>query len=314
MRIHSGFLGPGATWDPLREATPFRLRGFHPLCRAFQCPSTITRLSDSLFGRQSERKGPTTPRTQRLPALTRVRFGLIRFRSPLLTEYLFLPVLRCFTSRRSLHAPYIFRCGSLDMTPAGFPHSEILGSRFVCQLPEAYRRLLRPSSAPSAKASTLCPYKLDHKNYKDARVHCAVLKLRTIPVLPGAYPSTHPRMTRRPTKRRFIRTRRTRVQPPSPPATPRPPVEDHRDDLRMTRANRPQPVPSGPNSVPNQPPHPPHPFHPRENPRSTRPGPADEPAIVDVPPMSSTPDTDGPSVGLDIATGHEGPARLPDAP
>lgn len=50
------------------------------------------------------------------------------------------------------------------MTAAGFPHSEILGSRFVCQLPEAYRRLQRPSSAPSAKASTLCPYKLDHKD------------------------------------------------------------------------------------------------------------------------------------------------------
>ena len=157
MQIHSGFLGPGATWDPLREATPFRLRGSHPLCRAFQCPSTMTRLSDSLLGRQSELKGPTTPHTQRLPALTRIRFGLIRFRSPLLTEYLFLPVLRCFTSRRSLHTPYIFRCGSLDMTPAGFPHSDILGSRFVCQLPEAYRRLQRPSSAPSAKASTLCP-------------------------------------------------------------------------------------------------------------------------------------------------------------
>ena len=51
------------------------------------------------------------------------------------------------------------------MTAAGFPHSENLGSRFVCQLPEAYRRLQRPSSAPSAKASTLCPYKLDHKDY-----------------------------------------------------------------------------------------------------------------------------------------------------
>lgn len=51
------------------------------------------------------------------------------------------------------------------MTRAGFPHSDILGSRFVCQLPEAYRRLQRPSSAPSAKASTLCPYKLDHKNH-----------------------------------------------------------------------------------------------------------------------------------------------------
>ena len=51
------------------------------------------------------------------------------------------------------------------MTRAGFPHSEILGSRFVCQLPEAYRRLLRPSSAPGAKASTLCTYKLDHKDH-----------------------------------------------------------------------------------------------------------------------------------------------------
>ena len=165
MQIHSRFLGPGATWDPLREATPFRLRGSHPLCRAFQCPSTMTRLSDSLLGRQSQLKGPTTPHTQRLPALTRIRFGLIRFRSPLLTEYLFLAVLRCFTSRRSLHTPYIFRCGSHDMTRAGFPHSDILGSRFVCQLPEAYRRLQRPSSAPSAKASTLCPYKLDHKDH-----------------------------------------------------------------------------------------------------------------------------------------------------
>jgi hypothetical protein len=101
---------------------------------------------------------------------------------------------------------------------------------------------------------------------------------------------------------------------PHPPDTRRPQVDDHRDDLRVTRANRPQPVPSGPNSVPNRPPHQPHPFHPRVNPRSTKPGPADEPAIVDVPPVSSTPVTDGPSVGLDIATGHEGPTRLPDAP
>ncbi len=33
---------------------------------------------------------------------------------------------------------------------AGFPHSEILGSKPVYRLPEAYRRLLRPSSAPDA--------------------------------------------------------------------------------------------------------------------------------------------------------------------
>ena len=156
-RIHTGFLGPRATWDPLREVTSFRLRGSHPLRRAFQCPSTITRLSDSLTGYQPGLKGPTTPPMQRLVAITHERFGLFRFRSPLLTEYLFLSVLRCFTSRRSLHTPYIFRCGSHDMTRAGFPHSETLGSQLVCQLPEAYRRLQRPSSAPSAKASTLCP-------------------------------------------------------------------------------------------------------------------------------------------------------------
>jgi hypothetical protein len=83
------------------------------------------------------------------------------------------------------------------MTRAGFPHSDILGSRFVCQLPEAYRRLQRPSSAPSAKASTLCPYKLDHNNSfkKDARVHCAVLKLRpgNCHPHPSAYPPPGPR-------------------------------------------------------------------------------------------------------------------------
>ena len=45
---------------------------------------------------------------------------------------------------------------------AGFPHSEISGSKLVCQLPEAYRRLLRPSSPPIAKASTVCAYSLDH--------------------------------------------------------------------------------------------------------------------------------------------------------
>ena len=157
MQIHSRFLGPGATWDPLREATPFRLRGSHPLCRAFQCPSTITRIFDSMSACQHRPRGPTTPNMQRLTAITHARFSLIRFRSPLLTEYLFLAVLRCFTSRRSLHTPYIFRCRSHDMTRAGFPHSEILGSQSGYRLPEAYRRFLRPSSVPGAKASTVCP-------------------------------------------------------------------------------------------------------------------------------------------------------------
>ena len=54
----------------------------------------MTRLSDSPPQRQLELKGPTTPTAQRLPAITRDRFSLIRFRSPLLTESLLfsLPV------------------------------------------------------------------------------------------------------------------------------------------------------------------------------------------------------------------------------
>ena len=44
---------------------------------------------------------PATPRTQPPTGITRPWFGLIRFRSPLLTEYPFLQVLRCFTSLRT---------------------------------------------------------------------------------------------------------------------------------------------------------------------------------------------------------------------
>ena len=40
----------------------------------------------------------------------------------------------------------------------GFPHSEIFGSKVAYRLPEAYRRLLRPSSAFCVKASTIRPY------------------------------------------------------------------------------------------------------------------------------------------------------------
>lgn len=284
MQIHSGFLGPGATWDPLREATPFRLRGCHPLCRTFPGPSTITRLSDSLLDRQTQLKGPTTPNAQRLPAITHARFGLIRFRSPLLTEYLFLPVLRCFTSRRSLHTPYIFRCGSHDMTRAGFPHSEILGSRFVCQLPEAYRRLLRPSSAPGAKASTLCTYKLDHKDH--SKMLASTVQ----------FSSNH-----RP--------------PPSTPAPtpPRPPPEGDNHDLAVrpdqtapTKATPPtgcslrtqqraKPTPTTSNPVPS----------PQQaagvlgaTDHRSRP-------VVDVPPVSTTPHTLGEGMGLDTRPPHD---------
>jgi hypothetical protein len=71
--------------------------------------------------------------------------------------FLFLRVLRCFTSPRSLQPPYEFRWRQPPIKAARFPHSEIPGSKSGCRLPEAYRRLPRPSSAPDAKASTVCP-------------------------------------------------------------------------------------------------------------------------------------------------------------
>jgi hypothetical protein len=57
------------------------------------------------------------------------------------------------------------------MTPAGLPHSDTPGSQLGCQLPRAYRRLQRPSSALDAKASTMCPSQLVsqtlNKNHKE---------------------------------------------------------------------------------------------------------------------------------------------------
>ena len=51
--------------------------------------------------------------------------------------------------------------GHGDLKEAGFPHSEICGSKPICRLPAAYRRLSRPSSPVIAKASTTCTYSLD---------------------------------------------------------------------------------------------------------------------------------------------------------
>src|SRR5207302_5408344 len=76
----------------------------------------------------------------------------------------FLWVLRCFSSPACLHAGYVFTYGYARITTREFPHSEILGSMTGQRLPQAYRSRPRPSSALSAKASTVCPCSLDQKN------------------------------------------------------------------------------------------------------------------------------------------------------
>ena len=55
--------------------------------------------------------------------------------------------------------PHVYLCIQYTLhgsSPCVFPHSEIRGYNAYLQLPAAYRSLSRPSSAPDAKAFTLC--------------------------------------------------------------------------------------------------------------------------------------------------------------
>jgi hypothetical protein len=90
-------------------------------------------------------------------------FGLFRVRSPLLAEsltcFLFLQVLRWFTSLGCLQPTYGFSGRSSGISLSGLPHSEILGSKPVCGSPKliaAYHvlhRLLAPRHSPYALSS-----------------------------------------------------------------------------------------------------------------------------------------------------------------
>jgi hypothetical protein len=100
--------------------------------------------------------GPTTPEWPKP-----LRFGLIRVRSPLLTEslicFLFLEVLRWFTSLGSPLRHYVFMSRSLDMTPVGLPHSDISGSKRACRSPKLIAAccVLHRLSVPRHPPSTL---------------------------------------------------------------------------------------------------------------------------------------------------------------
>ena len=115
----------------------FHVRGYHPLWPDFPDCSTRTYAIMST--------------------------GLFRFRSPLLTESRLIsipPVTEMFQFTGFASHTYEFSVGYL--LRGGFPHSEIAGSKLVCQLADTYRRLPRPSSPSVAKASTMCAYSLDH--------------------------------------------------------------------------------------------------------------------------------------------------------
>ena len=86
---------------------------------------------------------------------------------------LFLKVLRCFSSPGSLRIAMYSLC---DTLAGEFPHSEVSGSKLICQLPEAYRRLSRPSSPIIAKASTMCSYSLDPITLTSVARHRSFIK------------------------------------------------------------------------------------------------------------------------------------------
>ncbi len=95
--------------------------------------------------------------------------------------FLFLWVLRCFTSPRSLPLPYVFRQGSPDITPVSFEVSLFGDPRIEACLP-APRGLSQVTTSFIGSwclgihrlPLVACCY------YKDARVHCEVLNIRAV--------------------------------------------------------------------------------------------------------------------------------------
>ena len=87
------------------------------------------------------------------------RFGLFRFRSPLLTEsilVLFLRILRCFTSPRIASSILLIQTETTPYKQCQVSPFGNLRIKACVPLPEAYRSLLRPSSPDEAKASINC--------------------------------------------------------------------------------------------------------------------------------------------------------------
>src|SRR5215470_2424411 len=88
------FSGPVLLGIPLGSRKGFAYRGITFCADAFLTSSATLAISYSLPDQQLRPSGPATPITQRLLAMTRGRFGLFPFRSPLLREsrLLSLPV------------------------------------------------------------------------------------------------------------------------------------------------------------------------------------------------------------------------------
>ena len=129
----------------LPPTSRFRLRGSHPLRQALPKP----------FGYRSVwiMQSSTPPRSR--GGLGSSYFARRYFRNRCF--FLFLALLRCFSSGGS--PPYVMdsRMDDMDLPCRVSPFGYLRIDGYLL-LPEAFRSLSRPSSAPGAKASALCPF------------------------------------------------------------------------------------------------------------------------------------------------------------
>ena len=135
----------------------------HPLRRTIPDASTDTRES-CLQVAACTRTHPTTPHTQPLPGITRTRFSLIRYRSPLHTEsQLFSSPtgtemfhFPASTPTQTMHSP----AGNTTQPVLGFPIRTSSDQRFVGNSPRhnaashVLHRLSMPRHPPYARNKT----------------------------------------------------------------------------------------------------------------------------------------------------------------
>ena len=82
--------------------------------------------------------------------------------------FLFLRLLRCFSSAGVPTIHYVFMYCWLCMTTAGFPHSDISGSIDICSSPELFAachvllRHLMPRHSPCALNSLTCFFPIEN--------------------------------------------------------------------------------------------------------------------------------------------------------
>ena len=85
-QIHTEFQEFRVTWENTPEPHPYTYGTLTLYGAPFQGTSTSDKVSHSATGRQTDTNAPTTPQMQPLPGITHLRFSLLRFRSPLLSE------------------------------------------------------------------------------------------------------------------------------------------------------------------------------------------------------------------------------------